>query len=157
MLLLAGCEENENAGINTPSAIVAVGHSPQEVTEQSALPVDRGIVFTGEDILWFNKETREIKFKDMSSPFNTIPMYNEIQFELSGEVLFKAITWACGINNQIFDDLVLYYDLENEKFYLHDSYPEHILTELAKENKEKRAGAWKKFVDQLRTEGRLKE
>lgn len=159
LVLASGCEKNENEVIIENSKIVAVGINSKVVADeapQSSL-ADNSIVFTGDDILWFNSKTREIRFKEMSSPIGVLPMYKEIQFKMGEEVLFNAITWVWDINSQIFNDLVLYYDCKTGKYYLHDSYPERIFTDLAKENKEKRSEAWIKFINQLKQEGRLKE
>lgn len=158
ILLITGCAKDENKAIEGNSGLVAIGqNSPDIIDDKVPLSVGDGIVFTGDDILWFNSKTREIKFKDISSPLGKFSVYEEIRFELSGEVLFKALTYVSDINSQIFSDLVLYYNLKSEKFYLHDSYPMHIFDELAKENKEKRAEGWKKFIDQLKSRGQLKE
>lgn len=158
-VLFSGCEKNENEVTFDSSKIVAVGVDTKAATDRSAQSslADNNIVFTGDDILWFNSKTREIKFKEMSSPIGVLPMYKEIQFKMGDEDLFNAITWVWDANSQIFNDLVLYYDYRTGSYFLHDSYPVHILTDLAKENKEKRSEAWAKFINQLKQERRLKE
>lgn len=95
--------------------------------------------------------------KAATEPIGVLPMYKEIQFKMGDEDLFNAITWVWDANSQIFNDLVLYYDYRTGSYFLHDSYPVHILTDLAKENKEKRSETWTKFINQLKQEGRLKE
>lgn len=157
LLLLAGCEKKESVGVDGPSLIFAVGCNPVEETSENSgwFDTDEDIVFSGDDIEWFNAETREIKFKEAFSPYS-IPMYKEIRFELSGEVLFSAMTFATDINSQIFNDLVLYYSMQRKKYYLNDSYPAHIFTEQARINKENRAVAWARFLEQLKAEGKLR-
>lgn len=154
LLLAAGCEKNEGTVTNVPSKLVVLGYYSDDLKSFSETEASDDVVFSGEDILFFNSETGEIKFKEDFSPFS-VPWYNRIRFELSGEVLFHAIA-ASDINSQIFNDLVLYYNVSDKKFYLNDSYPVHIFTEEAKANKEKRASAWVKFLNQLKVEGKLR-
>ena len=56
----------------------------------------------------------------------------------------------------VYNDLVLYYDTAEDKYYLNDSYPANINVEQVRLNTEIREENWGLFLYQLGIEGRLK-
>jgi len=124
------------------------------ISEDSETPV----IFTGDDILWFNDKTREIKFKQIE-PIKEIGLYKQLLFELDGKVLFTTLTMVQPINSQIYTDLVLYVELIEGKYryYLNDGYPVWAAEmDEAKANAAMRADSWKSFIVQLEKEGKLR-
>lgn len=137
------------------TAMGEVAHSP--VKDKEVISNSSDIVFTGNDIQWFDQNTREIKFKKNidCSVFQT---YQKIHFNLDGKFLFTAQTYASQHHSFVIKDLVLFIDQFTQKCYLHDCYPLSIAENdpETKTNKEKRFDAWNSFLMQLRTEYKIK-
>ena len=92
------------------------------------------IIFTEDDIEWFNVTTREIKFKDTDEPlYKRLEPYREIKFYLGDNVLFVVSSFVSDIHSMIFTDLVLHYDLISDPnqghYYLHDCYPSQFIND----------------------------
>lgn len=116
------------------------------------------VIFTDEQIAWFNPVTREIRFRDIE-PAQTFPRYRSILFRLDDQTLFTAATIVGDLNSQVYYDLVLYYsDPVEPRYYLHDAYPAWAAdTEQARANADVRAEGWNSFLEHLRQDGRLQE
>ena len=70
------------------------------------------IIFTEDDIEWFNVTTREIKFRDMDEPlYKRLEPYREIKFYLGDNALFVVSSFVSDLHSMIFTDLVLHYDV----------------------------------------------
>lgn len=121
------------------------------------------IIFTEDDIEWFNVTTREIKFKDTDEPlYKRLEPYREIKFYLGDNVLFVVSSFVSDIHSMIFTDLVLHYDLISDPnqghYYLHDCYPPQFINdERTQANIEKRAGQWELFTYYLESKGKLRK
>lgn len=115
------------------------------------------VVFTGNDIAWFNSKTGEIKFRESFNP-DDLELYQNFHFYLVDEHLFTIVTYVKPIHSFTSNDLVLYIDADR-KCYLHDCYPLSLMETLpdVKENKLKREAAWNKFINQLKNEKKLKK
>lgn len=113
------------------------------------------VVFTGNDIAWFNSETREIKFRKNFNP-GDLKLYQNLQFHLASSHLFTVVTFVMPIHSFTSDDLVLYLD-SSGKCYLHDCYPLSLMETLpeVKQNKQNRETGWNKFINQLKNEKKL--
>jgi len=136
----------------------------------STLPTDAeqgGVneVFTEDDILWFDVNTREIRFRDMDvSVRERCKLLTGIEFRLGDNTLFAGSTLVGLICSQFFDDLVLCCgnindsgDVDFEGYYLLDCYPSQFVDdEQVVANREKRAEEWKVFVEYLDAKGKLK-
>lgn len=79
------------------------------------------VVFTGNDIAWFNSKTQEIKFRS-SFHHEDLKLHQNLQFYFAGEHLFTVVTYIQSIHSFASSDLALYVDA-NGRFYLHDCYP----------------------------------
>lgn len=114
------------------------------------------VVFTGNDIAWFNSKTGEIKFRGSFNP-GDLELHQNLHFYLAGNHLFTVVTYVMPIHSFASNDLVLYIDADG-KCYLHDCYPLSLMETLpeVKENKQKREVAWNKFINQLKNEKKLK-
>ena len=121
------------------------------------------IIFTEDDIEWFNVTTREIKFKDTEEPlYKRLEPYREIKFYLGDNALFVVSSFVSDIHSMIFTDLVLHYDLISDPnqghYYLHDCYPSQFINdERTQANIEKRAGQWELFTYYLESKGKLRK
>ena len=164
MMAVVSCDSNEGdiMGSVHPAKIVAYGInssvSSQARSKDGTTSANQ--VFSDENIAWFNPVTREIKFKDLEPSASIFPVYDKIEFRKGTKSLFTASSYVYGIYSQIFDDLVIYYDIENEKYYLADCYPntpQVRMLESVKQNTEKRAIAWQEFLDVLKSENKLKK
>jgi hypothetical protein len=121
------------------------------------------IIFTEDDIEWFNVTTREIKFKDTEEPlYKRLEPYREIKFYLGDNALFVVSSFVSDIHSMIFTDLVLHYDLISDPnqghYYLHDCYPSQFINdERTQANIKKNAGQWKLFTYYLESKGKLRK
>ena len=121
------------------------------------------IIFTEDDIEWFNVTTREIKFKDTDEPLNKrLEPYREIKFYLGDNVLFVVSSFVSDIHSMIFTDLVLHYDLISDPnqghYYLHDCYPPQFINdERTQANIRKNVGQWELFTYYLESKGKLRK
>jgi hypothetical protein len=123
-------------------------------------------LFTEDDILWFDVNTREIRFRDTMEPLReTIPLLAGVDFYLSGEYLFSGGATHVGlICNQMFDDLVLCCGnidgevIDDGHYYLYDCYPlQFINDERVQANRIKRAAQWETFTKYLESKGKLRK
>lgn len=149
LMLLSSCDSDNWA--EQSSEIVVAGLK----AEWSGLDTSDEILFTGDDIVWFDLKTKELRFKN--DPFEKKSKgYTKILFKISGMDLFLADIVTAPVNGE-YEDLVLYHNPENKKYYLYESYPEKIDTETVRLNREIRSENWGAFIYQLGREGRLKE
>ena len=127
---------------------------------------EQNVLFTEDDIEWFNVTTREIKFRDTMAPLReTIPLLSGVDFYLGGERLFSGgVTHVGLICSQMFDDLVLCcgkFDgevIDDGHYYIYDCYPPQFIdTDEVKANIAKRAGQWERFTYYLESKGKLRK
>ena len=129
-----------------------------ETVESSASDVKGQVVFTGDDILWFNETTKELRFKDNNAKKTVVSTHETLSFFIEDEYLFTASTYSSGANAnyQTFSGLLFYYNSTENKYYLINS------NELVSSNDimetphdaPDRSSVWSKFIDQLKQEGR---
>ncbi|MBE6261388.1 MAG: hypothetical protein E7107_11320 [Prevotella sp.] len=126
---------------------------------------DAGILFTEDDILWFDANTREIRFRDTMEPLREkIPLLASVDFYIGGEYLFSGgATFVGLICSQMFDDLVLCCGkidgevIDDGHYYLYDCYPTQFINdERVQANIQKRAPQWETFTKYLDSKGKLK-
>jgi hypothetical protein len=86
-----------------------------------------------------------------------------ISFYINDEYLFSSVIYANSLNSQIFNSLVFYYNIVENKFFLLDGYPNvSVLSNpqesqaLRNENMQKISSEWAKFINQLKKEGRYR-
>ena len=124
----------------------------------------QNVLFTEDDIEWFNVTTREIKFKDMDEPlYKRMQPFHEIEFHLGDDALFVVSSFVGLWDSRVFDNLVLCYGkMDGEisldgNYYLYDCYPlQFIDTDAVKANREKNAAQWETFTKYLESKGKLK-
>lgn len=125
----------------------------------------QNVLFTEDDIEWFNVTTREIKFKDMDEPlYKRMQPFHEIEFHLGDDALFVVSSFVGLWDSRVFDNLVLCYGkMDGEisldgNYYLYDCYPlQFIDTDAVKANREKNAAQWETFTKYLESKGKLKK
>ncbi|MDR0575698.1 MAG: hypothetical protein LBG96_17045 [Tannerella sp.] len=169
IISLAGCRpEAEDIPVQTESGIIVKAAHAGEVATRSATEneIEEPVVFTGEDIVWFNETTKEIRFKEnyLNAPSNNSVIYARpaIKFYIDGEYLFSSMTYVSAVDSRIFNSLVFYYNITENIFYLMDGYPAvSVLSNPQKaqaerdENMRKIADEWRRFLDRLKLEGKL--
>ena len=132
------------------------------------------VIFTGDDILWFNETTKELRFKDNLLSKPVVLDHAAISFYMDDAYLFSSIIYASSLSSQIYNSLVLFYNITENKFFLLNGYPDisilqntdgnsfpagaedmaAVSQELRAENMQKIASEWNIFINQLKKEGR---
>ena len=122
------------------------------------------VLFSEDDIVSFNRTTREIKFKDMEEPlYRRLKPFHKIEFHLGDETLFAVSSFVGLWYSRVFDDIVLCYGNQESitldgKYYLYDCYPLQLAdTETVKANREKNRTQWETFIHYLDSKGKLTE
>lgn len=149
LLVFTGCENDGT--LNGKSEIVVIGLG----NKIYSWPAASEVLFTGDDILWFNKETREIRFHDASVFEDKLVHYEKIIVTLADMELFSANIVA-DYSSAIYTDMVFYHNLTEDKYYLNESYPITIVNETVRLNARIREENWGLFIYQLGIEGLLK-
>jgi hypothetical protein len=156
--LVAGCrpetEEPALSDVSTQIIAVAAYYEPQYDN-------DKHIVFTGNDILWFNETTRELRFRQNYSNKAIVTENREfgIQFFIGDEfVLFTPVCMDV-LSYRIFDQPVFYYDVINNKYFIPDGFPDvSLLPDPAQhqwvrsENRKAVEQEWARLMEQLKKE-----
>ena len=175
---LASCGDDNNVMSSPDDNVADVQGVDKKLSKSglvargfSTLPTDAeqgGVneVFTEDDILWFDVNTREIRFREMDVPVRErCKLLTGIEFRLGDKTLFDGSTVVSLICSQFFDDLVLCCgninnsgDVDYEGYYLLDCYPPQFVNdERVVANREKRAKEWDEFVEYLDAKGKLKK
>ena len=132
-------------------------------SETRSVAEAQNVLFTENDIEWFNVTTREIKFKDMEEPlYKRLVPFLEIKFYLGDNDLFIVSSFVGDWDSRVFTDLVLHYDEITDPnqghYYLQDCYPlQFIDTDEVKANIKKNAGQWELFTYYLESKGKLRK
>ena len=128
--------------------------------------VAQNVLFTEDDIEWFNVTTREIKFKNFAEPlYKRMMPFQEIEFRLGDNSLFIVSSFVGLWDSRIFDNLVLCYgNMESAEpetdgsYFLYDCYPlQFINDERVQANIKKNATQWDTFTKYLESKGKLKK
>lgn len=157
-LCMFSCNDT-NEGVGNQSSDIKV-YGIESVGRSDALKEHSKHVFSGNNIEWFNSKTREIRFKGINPSSDVFPVYTKIEFRIDEKTLFTASTFVNDSYSQSFYDLVIYYDVEQGKYYLNDCYPdiyEIKNSEEVKRNIKDREAQWETFINTLKSENRIKE
>ena len=167
MPLMACNNEDDNADdvaicpVTTPH-LYAYGVS---LSKSSSVADESNVLFTEDDIEWFDVKTRELRFKEsVGALYEKLQPFHKIQIRLNDETLFEVSSFVGLWDSRIFDDLVLCYGNQETIaidgcYYLYDCYPLQIFanSETVKSNIAKNAAQWKTFVEYLDSKGKLKK
>lgn len=123
------------------------------------------VVFTEDDILWFDVNTRELKFKETEGPiYKKLEPFHEIEIRLGDDALFVVSSFVGLWDSRVFENLVLCYGkMDGEvsldgNYYLYDCYPlQFINEERVQANIKKNAEQWETFTKYLDSKGKLKK
>lgn len=136
-------------------------------TEDEGTLAQWTMLYTGRSICWFDAATAEVKFQDTPESSSmialTLKSTDHIDFYLGDEFLFSAKIRS-GANSDFYNDIVLYYDLAQNKYFIRDGYPplddegnENLVAQQERdENWKKIKNGYQKLIDQLGKEGRMK-
>lgn len=128
-----------------------------KVTTLNKTNSEDSVVFSGKNMKSYNNTTGEVIFID-STTISKVTKYRKFSCYLGADSLF-AFSYATDYMSAMINDLVLYENLSQTKYYFNDGYPYSIndTNPIRIQNKEKRAAAWARFITQLKLEGRYKE
>jgi hypothetical protein len=138
-------------------------HSSSKLTFKASVSnrtnLNDTLLFTGNDLKWFNATTCEVIFADSLTP-KKLNLFHWIKCYQGTDSLFTA-TLTSDIMSSIINDLVLNHNLQDGKYYFEDGYPAWIdnlgTNSIRIQNKKKRSAAWNRFIAQLKLEGKYKE
>ena len=128
----------------------------------------QNVLFTEDDIEWFDPSTRELRFRDMEEPlYEKLRLLSGVEFRLGDQTLFSGSTFVGLICSQVFNDLVLCCGkiedgevIDNNRYYLYDCYPntpQFLNDEHVKANRQRRAPQWEAFLKYLDSRGKLRK
>jgi hypothetical protein len=169
--LLGGCANDfgeqsdpKPPTVENPNVGIVVRASNEEAVTLSAVrsAAAEPIIFTGSDILWFNETTKELRFKDNYAKKDVFSGFRSIKFYMDGDYLFSSMIYVNSLSSQVFNSLVFYYNITENKYYLLDGYPSDtsVLSnsqqsqQLRDENRQKIESEWNRLIDQLKEEGK---
>ena len=160
--LISGCTSEIASSDDTMPAYSGTGIIARAATiekDTKSTEVER-IVFTGNDMLWFNETTKEIRFKDNSSLKTAIANVQALKFYIDTEFLFTSYVLQSSSNTQTINSLVFVYNTTENKYYLLDGYPP-VTNDLAlaanearDKNNQSIVTEWSLFINQLKKEGK---
>lgn len=154
MVFVTSCSDEDENNYK-PSDISVYGVEMSRASDK-----DAQLVFTGDNIDWFNPVTREIKFKNIEPSTSIFPVYSKIEFRIGDKVLFTANSFVIDSYSQSFLDLVVYYNYAEDKYYLDDCYPNTDAirsTEEVKKHIKNREIQWNTFISILQAEKRIRK
>ena len=170
-ITLSGCHKDDSPTATQSHSSLVFKVANNEMTIKSEVvntysEETETVIFTGEDILWYNGTTKEIRFNDNIHQNQAIPFdkFRKIKFYINDEYLFSSMIFATDLNSEIFSSLVFYYNIIENRFFIQDGYPDisvlHNYPEEQKhrdENMKEIEKEWNKFINQLKKEDRYKE
>ncbi|GHT58645.1 hypothetical protein AGMMS50239_03580 [Bacteroidia bacterium] len=164
-ILSGGCTPDADEEITNQTSKLVARASNGEIATRSSSDSNNSevVIFTGNDILWFNETTREIRFRDNMLISNDIRIWRTVKFYVSDEYLFSSMIFVSDLSSSIYNSLVFYYSIMENKFYLADGYPVNVSVlpkpqEAQKkrdENMREIANEWNKFIEQMKAESKL--
>ena len=118
------------------------------------------VVFTGNDILWFNESTREIRFNNNVSMKAAFTNVEALKFYIDDDFLFSTLVNVNGSGTQNINSLTFYYNAAENKYYLSGGYSTSADLGDGESGQDLPSdvyiGAeWGRFIDQLKKDGKL--
>ena len=165
-LLSSGCRPDSDVFPEHTLSSITVKTINDGMTPGSATADATGeIVFTGNDILWFNESTKEIRFRNNASHKSDVLNLNTrtIGFYIDDNYLFSAIC-VSSLGSQTYNSLVFYCDIIGNRYYILNGYPEEyvpsdgtlIATGEQNNPMQQIASEWSAFINQLKKEDKIK-
>ncbi|MDR2121325.1 MAG: hypothetical protein LBP64_10715 [Tannerella sp.] len=168
---LCGCSPGSDENVQDAVSRLTVRAAGAEITTKSStVPASEPVVFTGNDILWYNETTGELRFINNFTQNDDMRPYlygSRFKFYLEDEYLFSSVIYSSSLDSRIHNNLVFYYDIIENKFYLAVGYPPieafHNTPEIQAEmqaerdaNRKKIETEWNRFIEQMKREGRYR-
>ena len=160
-VLFGGCMKDSVSEADALLAEQALsGINVRAANEESSMPsvyAKAPLIFTGNDILWYSESTKEIRFRDNTAMKDVFSKIQMLAFYLEDEYLFSAVVYFSGAKTQTINNLVFFYNVSENKYYLLTGYPPDVslVDNNSRDTSMKNiASEWKKFIDQLKKEGK---
>ena len=164
-VLSSGCTTEMIEPVTESGGIIGRAYNVDISTGSISRGDDKGpIVFTGNDILWFNETTKEIRFKNNMSIKPSVYKYQAISFYIDEEYMFSTAVCVSGSSSQVYNSLVFFYNVTENKYYLLEGYlpapnnPSDIFNGAPEQQRDGYKGnitsEWNKFIDRLKNEGK---
>lgn len=161
-------EDDLTPNLSSSTLVVKAGMAPTGTKSANVTAGESAdhVVFTGDDILWFNETTDEIRFKENFYQLESIVdfFHTGIEFFLYDEFLFTTLVCVSDINSQVFNVPVFYYSQIENKFFIKDGYPvisvlknDKTIQQTRDENMQAIAEEWDKFIQYLKDAGKYKK
>jgi len=148
------------------SLLVAKGSNKEIVTKSASVTdADEPVVFTGNDILWFDESSGEIRFRDNMSLSDDMYLWKTVKFYINDEYLFASMIFVSDLSSAVYNSLVFYYSIIENKFYLAVGYPMDVSVlqnpqearDIRDENRRLIANEWNRFIAQMKLEGKYRQ
>jgi hypothetical protein len=165
-IVLGGCHQDEEEGQYQTSLLIAKGSNVEvAIRSTSGMNTDGPIIFTGNDILWFDESSGELRFRDNMSLSDDMNLWKTVKFYINDEYLFTSMIFVSDLSSAVYNSLVLYYSIIENKFYLADGYPMDVSVlldaketqDLRDENMRQITNEWSRFIAQLKIEGKYRK
>lgn len=175
---IASCDNSKNSDLSLTTTDSKIIVKVQKATSSNGQTEDNA--FTGNDIEWFNGTTRELQFKNNMKALEKINQAKKLLFYIGDQYLFEGARcvngqqWSYAIYDLSLNTWIDYDDskevngeeitvIKSIRFFLDDSYPAYEKqfseegNQQVESNREKRAGEWQLFLNQLKKEGKFIE
>ncbi|GHT30770.1 hypothetical protein AGMMS49574_11230 [Bacteroidia bacterium] len=163
-MTLSGCNKSDEPDNSTTGSSKIIAKTSQSETTRSDENKE-SVVFTGDNILWVNESSKEIRFTDNMAISTKIPLFHgrSINFYIGDEFLFSSLIYINDFSSYLTNSPVFYYSVMENKFYIKDGYPNirnwsnsEDLQRVRDENMKKIEPEWNKFIQQVKAEGKYK-
>ena len=179
-LMFSSCSKNDGMFENnfSPSdlvfkAILTKQSGTSDISKSmQTLTIDTILIFSGEDISWFNETTGELKFNDDFSGIEEVTRYNssvDLLVYSDNDSLYSInLILTSDVMSWVINSPVIFKEIGENAYYIKNGYPDRNLAELDKDNPWRReremnwnelvqSDGWKLFILQLKEEGRYRK
>ncbi len=177
-LMLSSCSNDDGLDRNnfSPSALIfkaliASDSSTSNISKSfQTANTDTILLFSGEDIAWFNETTGELKFNDNFSGMEMIGNGLVVLHVYSDNESLYSINFfhTSDVMSYVINSPVIVSEVGKNTYYIENGYPYRNLADLDKDNpwrieREKnwnklvQSDGWKLFILQLKEEGRYRK
>jgi len=95
---------------------------------------------------------------------NSLSLWRSVKFYIGEDYLFSSMIFVSDLSSAIYNSLVFYYSIIENKFYLADGYPmdTSVLSDPQKaqderdDNMRKIENEWNKFITLMKQEGKYR-
>ena len=175
-LLVSSCVEEQrvNSALYIKSVSAKVNTRSLNTDENIIVDYDTTLWHTGNDIIWYNGTTGELKFKEDASPKGPVSIFSVVIFLNDKILLSLPLANPASSNTTHFPcisfelqdewaekgDLSYLYDCEDNScfgYFIGKGYPRWIFDEEREKNWKTIESEWNIFIEQLKKEDRYRE